>query len=201
MRTVAILVARDPGEGFIGSKYLAQVRGMPMIETVVHDASAWPVDEVVVVLGGDAEEILAGADLGASTVIIDPGWSEGMASSLRVAVDLLLRGPAVDRVVVGLADQPGVDAETVASLVGAPGAAVIPKYRYRRGWPIVLSASLFDLLLGLEGDPDLHDILESHTGAVAEVWVDRLEPARIVGPDDVPPARTGSGDARARGDG
>lgn len=203
MRTVAVIVANDPGEGFTGSKYLEPVRGAPMIESVVRDAAAWPVDEVVVVLGGDAEEILSGADLGDATVILDPDWAEGAASSLRVAIDLLLRGAGVDRVVVGLADQPGVDARMVASLVAASAdsAVVIPKYRYRRGWPIVLSSSLFDLLLGLEGDPDLHDILESHTAGPLEVWVDRLEPPRVRQPDDLPPARTGSGDARVRGDG
>jgi CTP:molybdopterin cytidylyltransferase MocA len=203
VRTVAVIVANDPGEGFTASKYLEPLRGVPMIESIVHDAAMWPVDEIVVVLGGDAEEIVAGADLADATIIIDPDWAEGMASSLRVAIDLLLRGPGVDRVVVGLADQPGVEAETVAALLaGSAGAvAVIPKYRYRRGWPIVIASPLFDLLLGLEGDPDIHDIVESHTAGAAEVWVDRLEPARVRTPDDLPPARPGSGDARARGDG
>lgn len=203
MRTVAVIVANDPGEGFTGSKYLAPVRGAPMIESVVRRAAGWPVDEVVVVLGGDAEEILANADLDDATVIIDPDWAEGVASSLRVAVDLLLRGPGVDRVIVSLADQPDVDVGTVAALLRASAGAeaVIPKYRYRRGWPIVLSSSLFDLLLGLEGDPDLHDVVESHTAGPAEVWVDRLQPPRVLTPDDLPPARAGSGDARSRGDG
>lgn len=203
MRTVAVIVGIDPGEGFSGSKFLEPIRGVPMIESVVGEAWTWPVDDVIVVLGGDAEEIVAAADLGESTVIIDPDWTEGLAASLRVAVDLLLRGPPTDRIVVAYADQPGVDAATVGSLVqaSARSAAAVPKYRYRRGWPIVLSSSLFDLVLGLEGDPDLHDILESHGSDVAEVWLDRLEPARVLAPDDLPRARTASGDARPRGDG
>lgn len=203
MRTVAVIVATDPGEGFIGSKFVEPIRGVPMIQTVVREASSWPVDDVIVVLGGDAEEILDAADLGESTVIIDPDWAEGLAASLRVAVDLLLRGPATDRVVLGFGDQPGIDVGTVAALIAASegSAAAVPKYRYRRGWPVVLSSSLFDLLLGLEGNPDLHDILASHGGDVAETWFDRLEPARVLDPDDLPRAGTATGDARGRGDG
>lgn len=203
VRTVALIAATDPGEGFGSSKYLEPIRGVPMIESVVGEAWGWPVDDVVVVLGGDAEEVIAGADLGGSTVIIDPDWNEGLAASLRVGVDLLLRGPAVDRIVIAFGDQPGIDATTVASLVeaSARSAATVPKYRYRRGWPIVVSSSLFDLVLGLEGDPDLHDILESHSGNITEVWFDRLQPPRVTVPDDLPRARSASGNARGRADG
>ena len=165
---------------------------MPMIERMVSEAASWPVDEVVVVLGPDADEIVANTDLGEATIVIDPEWSEGIAASMRVAIDLLLRGPATDRVVLALADQPGVDDGTVEALLDRSSAegAVVPKYRYRRGWPVVLSSDQWDLLLGLEGAADLHDVLESHAGAVEEVVFDRLEPARILTPSDLPPRRT-----------
>ncbi len=185
-RTVALIVANDPGSGFDRPKYLEPVKGVPLIERVVAEASTWPIDEVVVVLGPDADAILDAADLGVATIVIDPEWKEGMASSLRVGVDLLLRGPAADRLVVAQGDQPGIEPSTVAALLGRGGTAAVPKYRYRRGWPVVLSDELWDLLLGLEGPVDLHDVLESHPGGVEEVWFDVLEPPRVLEPSDLP---------------
>ena len=121
-----------------------------------------------------------------------PEWGEGIAASLRVAIDLILRGPATDRIVVALADQPGVDDATIEALLDRWGGkgAVVPKYRYRRGWPVVLSSDLFDLVLGMEGAADLHDVLQSHAEEVEEVMFDRLEPTRVLTPSDLRSGRT-----------
>lgn len=191
VRTVALILANDPGAGFDRSKYLQPVRGEAMIEKIVSQAASWPVDEIMVVLGPDADEIIASADLGEATIVIDPEWSEGIAASLRVGIDLLLRGPGTDRIVLALADQPGVDDAAIEAMLerSRPEGAVVPKYRYRRGWPVVLSSDLWDLLLGLEGPADLHDVLESHAGEVDEVVFDRLEPERVMTPADLPPRR------------
>lgn len=186
-RTVALIVATDPGVGFTGSKYLEAFHGVPMLERVVAEAGEWPVDEVVVVLGPDADEIIEGVDFGEATIVIDPEWKEGISASMRVGIDLLSRGPVTDRIVVALGDQPGVDAGTVDAMLDKKSAAVVPKYRYRRGWPVVLSSELWDLLLGLEGPADLHDVLESHVGGVEELWLEGLGPPRMLDPSDFPP--------------
>lgn len=191
-RTVALIVANDPGTGFERSKYLEPVRGVPMIERIAVETADWPVDDVMIVLGPDADEIIAVADLGEATIVIDPEWKEGLAASLRVGIDLLQRDGVTDRVVVALGDQPGVEVETVAALLERPSVAVVPKYRYRRGFPVVLSSDLWDQLLGLEGPVDLHDLLESHPAGVEEVWFDRLEPSRLAGPADFPSSKGGA---------
>jgi CTP:molybdopterin cytidylyltransferase MocA len=192
MRTVALVIANDPGTGFEGSKYVSSDRGASMIERVVAKAESWPVDEVVVVLGPDADQIIANTGLGEATLVIDPEWAEGIAASLRVAIDLIMRGPATDRIVVALADQPGVDDATIEALLDRWGGkgAVVPKYRYRRGWPVVLSSDLFDLVLGMEGAADLHDVLQTHAEDVEEVMFDRLEPTRVLTPSDLRSGRT-----------
>jgi CTP:molybdopterin cytidylyltransferase MocA len=173
-----------------------------MLERIVADAAGWPVDEVVVVLGPDAEKIIENTDLGEATIVIDPEWAEGMAASLRVGIDVVLRGPQAERIVVAFGDQPGVGDIVAALLERAPGhTAVVPKYRYRRGWPVVLSSELWNLLLGLEGPVDLHDLLGSHTTGVEEVWFDRLEPPRLLEPRDIRAPKARDRDARRDGGG
>lgn len=187
-RTVAVVLANEPGSGFTGSKFLADIGGRTVIDRVLADVSTWPVDDVVVVLGPDAEEILASLGPTDATVVIDLEWREGSAASLRVGLDVVLRGPATDLVVITPADQPGIGAEDVAALIeAAEGAsAAVPKYRYRRGFPVVLRRSIWERLLGSEGDVDLLDVLGSHPEGVREVWFDHLASARIRTPGDIP---------------
>ena len=186
-RTVAVVLANDLGSGFTGSKYLSDVGGITLIERSLADASVWPVDEVVVVLGPEAEDVASTLGSWAVTIVIDPEWEEGSAASLRVGLDVVMRGPATDFDVIAFADQPGVPASDVSALVEAAEgfAAVVPKYRYRRGFPIVLARELWEHLLGMEGDIDLLGVLESHPDGVDEVWFDHLEIPRIQNPDDV----------------
>lgn len=186
-RTVAVVLANDPGSGFVGSKYLSVVGGITLIDRSLEGASVWPVDEVIVVLGPDAEDIAATLGSWDATIVIDPEWEEGSAASLRVGLDVVMRGPATDLVVIAFADQPEIPASDVSALLdAAEGAtAVVPKYRYRRGFPIVLTRESWEHLLGLEGDVDLLGLLESHPEGVAEVWFDRLETPRIRLPEDV----------------
>jgi len=190
-RNVAVVLAHDPGRNFAGPKYLTDVGGATLIDRVIADASSWPVDEVIVVLGPDAEEVAAALAPTDATIVIDPEWREGSAASLRVGLDVVMRGPATDLVVIALADQTGVHANDVAALIDAAEEAVaaVPKYRYRRGFPIVLAREMWERLLGLEGDVDLLDLLESHPGGVVEVRFDHLSEPRIERPDDVTPRR------------
>lgn len=186
-RTVAVVLANDPGSGFANSKYLSDIGGSTLIDRSLSDAASWPVDDVVVVLGPDAEEIAATVSAGDATVVIDPEWGEGSAASLRVGLDVVMRGPATDLVVIAFADQPGVKAADVSALLDAAEgvAAAVPKYRYRRGFPIVLAREAWEHLLGLEGDVDLLGLLDVHPNGVAEVWLDHLSHPRIHRPEDI----------------
>ena len=189
MSTVAVVLAAEPAEGFVIPRYLADVHGAPMLEGVVKLVLKLPVDEVVVVLGSQAEEIVERIDLGRATIVIDPGWAEGGASPMRAALDLVTRDRAVDHVVLVRGDQPGIEREIAESLIevaqDADADAVVPKYRYARGWPVVIGAALRDRLLSLEGSLDVLDVIASHAKTVQEVWVDRLEPHVVATKDDL----------------
>lgn len=190
MSAVALIIAADRGGESGPPKQLLPVGPQPVIEIVVAEAFAWPVEEVVVVLGAEAETILEAADLGSATVVIDPEWAEGAASPLRAGLDTLTRAGGHETAVLAHGDQPGVTAEIVAPLLEARAEqralAAYPRYRYAPGWPIVVHEEMWPWLLGLEGDPELLDLLRSHPQGVAEVWLDRLAPSRREIADDLP---------------
>jgi CTP:molybdopterin cytidylyltransferase MocA len=183
-----VVLANEPGTGFAGSKYLADVGGTSLIDRVLADVALWPVDDAIVILGPDAEDILEAMSPTDATIVIDLEWMEGSAASLRVGLDVMMRGPATDLVLIAPADQPGISADIVAALIEAAdgAAAVVPKYRYRRDFPVVLGRAIWERLLGSEGDVDILDLLETHPDHVEEVWFEHLAGSRIRGPGDLP---------------
>ena len=193
MSIVAVILAADRGQGFSTPKYLLPVRRSTLLDVVVADATSWPVDEVMVVLGADAEEVEAGVDLSAVSVLVDPEWAEGAASPIRASLDLLSRDRGVSHVVLARGDQPGIGAGDVDRIVTAARDervdAVVPKYRYALGWPVAVARSLWDVFLGLEGAVDVHDLIATHASSTHEVWFDHLSPVVITDVDDLPTTR------------
>jgi molybdenum cofactor cytidylyltransferase len=160
---------------------------------VLDDVGRWPVDETIVVLGSEADEVESACDLTQVSVVVDPEWAEGMASPLRAVLDLVSRDRRVTHVVLARGDQPGVPPDVVGALVdharSSEAPAVVPKYRYATGWPVIVERSLWDVFLRLEGPIDVHHILATHARAIEEVWVDRLAPRRIETGRDLPGSR------------
>lgn len=189
MSTVAIILAADSGSGFVGPKYLADIRGKPMLQWVVDSCMDWPVEERIVVLGSEADRIVDAVDFGDMTVVIDSEWSEGSASPLRAALDLASRDQSVSACVIARGDQPDVKVSTVAALleVAADTEAdtVVPQYRYVSGWPIILDYSIWEHLLAAEGSVDLPAVAASHATSPERVWFDHLPPKTYESPDDL----------------
>lgn len=193
MSIVAVLLAADAGAGFTPTKYLADVAGSTLLGRAIASASSWPVDETVVVLGADHQLVEDRSDLASTTVVVDPGWKEGLASPLRAVLDFTSRDGSITHVVIGFGDQMDVRTADVDTLVSTAldrrSDVVVPKYRYATGYPVIIRRPLWDVFVRLEGDIDIHDVIATHTTSVDEVWFDHVAPRRILGPEDLPPGR------------
>lgn len=189
MKVAALVLAADVGSGFDECKYLTDFRGSTLIEHVVAEVQAWPVDSVIVVLGSHAETILDRTDLGESIIVIDLEWEEGEAAALRVGIDTLYRLDEYDTVVLTYADHPGSRPQEVARLLeqyrSGHRPAVVPKYRYVVGHPVVIGETLWPRLISMEGSAGFDQILQAHPDWVDEVWFDRLPVPRVHTPEDV----------------
>lgn len=170
-------------------KQLLDWGGRPLLQHVLELVTSWPVRGVAVVLGAYAEEILDRVDFGSALVAVNPGWEEGIASSLRVGLDLLARESKDDAAFIVLADQPQIPPDVPAALLsgaeesGRP--AVVPVYRYQRGNPVLAARSLWPRLMSLEGDAGAAALLQAHPAWVHEVRFDHPAPADIDFPADI----------------
>jgi molybdenum cofactor cytidylyltransferase len=195
--TAAVILAGGGSRRLGRPKQLVRFRDRPLLEHVVTATLAWPVDRVVVVLGASADDILAEVSFGDAVVAVNDDWEEGIASSLRVGLDVVARDPHADLVFIALGDQPGIPPEVPGLLLAAAAdsarLAVAPVYRYERSNPVLFRRQLWERLMTLEGDHGAAELLRAHPDWVEEVRVDHLPPRDIDTVDDVADLVAGDG--------
>lgn len=185
MSTAALVLAAGQGRRMGEAKQLVDWGGRPLLGHVLDEVRQWEsIDEILVVLGYEADEILEAVDMSDVVVVLNPEWEEGMASSLRVALDVLTQDPQMERVIVAMGDQPKVDPGVVAALLAGQKSSklpvVLPKYRYTWGNPVLIDRSLWPrLMTSLEGDAGARKLFQAHPEWVEEVWFEDLPPRDI----------------------
>jgi molybdenum cofactor cytidylyltransferase len=183
MSTAAIVLAAGGSRRLGRTKQLEPWGESNLLGHVVARTRQFPVDEVWVVIGHRADEILDGTDLGNAYVIENLEWEEGIASSLRVGLDALTRLSRCDQALVVIGDQPDVSVATVKELLASHARAgkpvTIPKYRYSWGNPVVVDRSLWARLMSLEGDEGAKRLWQAHPEWVNEVWFPESAPRDV----------------------
>jgi molybdenum cofactor cytidylyltransferase len=149
-------------------KQLADLNGRPLLEYAIEAMTgAASLERVVVILGAHADQIRPAIDFGRAEPVVCEGWEEGIAASLRCAVESL---PEADPLVIALGDQPGVTPAAVDVVVkalddepAAPAARAV--YGGNPGHPVAVRATLRGPLLRLRGDAGAGRLL-ADAGAV-----------------------------------
>lgn len=148
-------------------------------------------ERVLVVLGRGAEMVrdaLTGLDL---QFVINERFANGMSTSLNLGVRTAVEvWPEISALLIALGDQPLIDATIVERLVNQleatpPPAVVAPRYRGRRGNPVIFRRELVDELLVIHGDQGARDVIERNASRVSYVELDSAAPMDIDTPDDL----------------
>ncbi|MEV1333721.1 nucleotidyltransferase family protein [Micromonospora costi] len=129
-------------------------------------------DPLIAVLGAGARETRAAVDLDGVRVVDNPGWAEGMASSLRLGLATAARIDGAAAVCVHLVDMPGVSAAAVARLLARahPGCLVRACYDGEPGHPVVMGRDHWAAISPtLRGDQGARAYLRQHAAQVTVV--------------------------------
>lgn len=156
-----IVLAAGAASRFGGGKQLAFLDGRPLLEHAVRAMTSAPVGRVIVVLGAEAEHVLAGVDLHGADPLVCERWSEGQSASLACGLAELADCEAV---VVTLGDQPRVSPDAIRRVIAGRGngaAAVRATYGSGPGHPVLLERVLFDRLRDVSGDHGARNLLMS----------------------------------------
>jgi molybdenum cofactor cytidylyltransferase len=142
-----------------------------LLDHVLQTARACRFDQLLCVIGADADDVRAGVDLSGLEVVENRRFGEGCSSSIAAALSAV--DARADVLVLMLADQPDVEADTVARLLAGRGTAPLAACVYSdgRGHPLAFGRAMFEELAGLHGDKGVWKLLDRHRSEVADVPV------------------------------
>jgi molybdenum cofactor cytidylyltransferase len=166
MTVAAVVLAAGAGSRFggPGHKLLAEFRGRPLVWWALSAAAAAHLQEVAVIVGA--------VDLGAAvpegvTVIENPEWASGQASSLQRAVSWAIERQH-EALVVGLGDQPLVPSAAWAAVAASPSPVAVATFDGERRPPVRLARSVWSLL-PTGGDEGARVLMKQRPDLVGEV--------------------------------
>jgi CTP:molybdopterin cytidylyltransferase MocA len=152
----AVLLAAGAGRRMGGRpKALLELGGVPLVLRQLIALSDAGVDELVIVLGHHAPQILPVIEHFPLTVVHNPRPDDGQVSSQRLGLAAL--NPHLDAVLIALADQPLINERDITSLIGAfkkrpeGTAVVVPRVAGQPGNPVIFGAAVREQILAGEG--------------------------------------------------
>ncbi len=155
------------------TKQLLPFGDSTVIEQVVSNTLESKVDDIIVVLGYQAERIAPLISAKPVKVVVNPDYQQGMSSSIKCGLNHAAK--ASDAVMIFLGDQPLISKEIIDKLVEAfansKQGIVAPVYKGRRGHPVIFDARYKPELSRLAGDTGAKKIVEAHPEDTLEVEV------------------------------
>jgi molybdenum cofactor cytidylyltransferase len=160
-------------------KQLLPYRGRTLLDATLSVARECRFDQLLVTLGGSADEVRASVDLQGAQVVESAEFTAGCGTSISAALEDV--DQRSDGAVLMLGDQPGVTAESVRRLIAAGADAPIAVCRYLDGvgHPFWFRRELFDELRALHGDKAVWKLIESTRWPVTEVPRDDAVPLDV----------------------
>ena len=148
-------------------KQLLSYQGRSLILHAVEVALASMSQPIIVVLGAYVEQIKPELMLKAVQVVENSQWQEGMSSSIRAGISMLLKtNSKLDAVIISLADQPLVSPQIFNQLIQSyqetQKVIIASKYNETTGVPALFSNALFPELMQLEGDKGAKALIQKY---------------------------------------
>ncbi len=168
--TAAIILAAGESSRLGQPKQNLLFNGQTLLQRAVDSALQSECKPVIIVLGANVDKInpITGA-----TILYNSDWEEGMASSIRIAINELNKDLSVDKVIIMLCDQPFVNATLLNTLIDKqvqtckPIVACI--YSGTTGVPVLFDRTLFAELLLLQGHEGAKKILITQANEIATI--------------------------------
>jgi molybdenum cofactor cytidylyltransferase len=159
--TTALVLAAGGSRRLGRPKQLLDYRGATLLDATLDTVRRSGFDQVVVALGGAADEIRQRVDLDGLDVVLNPDFGDGCATSIRTAL-ARVRDDAAG-VVLLLGDQPGVTTPTIGALVaGSAGHTVgVCEYDDGLGHPLWFDRAMFGTLSALHGDKAVWKLVDA----------------------------------------
>ncbi|WP_293295095.1 nucleotidyltransferase family protein [Allomuricauda sp.] len=154
---IAVVVLAAGGSTRLGRpKQLVEFKGKTLLEHTLKQVIMLGFEHKILVLGAKHQEIQEQTDTDGFTVVVNPDWEQGMASSIKLGLKTALTVKELDHALFLVSDQPFLEHINLTKLVHAQltkkPKATYSKYGDSIGVPAIFSKEAFPLLMELEGD-------------------------------------------------
>jgi molybdenum cofactor cytidylyltransferase len=167
----AAIIAAVPATRSGGGKPLVRRRGEVALHELAASAALVAGQSVAVVIGAYAKEIAPSLRQRAISIVLNRGWEEGVASSIRVAVNSA--PPGSEALLLMLADQVAVTADDLHRLHASwrrhPILIAAALYQGAPGLPAIFPRWAYSDLLSLRGERDARSVLRRNIDRVVRV--------------------------------
>jgi len=177
---VGIVMAAGGSTRFGSPKQLLPYGNTTLLGHIVDLVNASTLEQIVVVLGREAEQVRGSVDWGRAAVVDNLAYGTGCASSLLAGLDTAGDCAAI---MLLLGDQPGIRTQDIDQVhkewLGFRPWAAATEYKGKLGHPLVFSNDSFNDLRALHGDKAVWNLIEHRPERVARVTVDADFPPDI----------------------
>jgi molybdenum cofactor cytidylyltransferase len=178
----AIILAAGKSTRMGEPKALLKFGKQSFLETSIANFRAADIENIIVVLGHNAEIILQNVNPSLAQFVINHNYQLGQFSSFQVGIRKLQ--PEAEGVFLALADQPQIGVSVIAQIVNAfyknPERIVIPVFNGKRGHPPIFPKRLFSEILSSPPSQITSDVIRSNSELVYEVQIDDVRILRDI---------------------
>lgn len=167
MDTAIIILAAGNSSRLGKSKQLLDYKGKTLLQTVIDEALKTDCSSITVVLGANAEEILAKHQNNQIDFLINKNWENGMASGIVAGLSSLIeKNTKIKNIIIAVADQVFIKMSTFNNLIEKhhqTGKNIIASsYAGTIGTPVFFGKDYFDALLSLKGTEGAKKLLKQY---------------------------------------
>jgi molybdenum cofactor cytidylyltransferase len=178
----AIVLAAGMSTRMGQNKLLLDFKDKPLIAHAVDTLLASEIDEVIVVLGNEADKVREKLRGKPVRLVENPDFREGLSSSVRTGVNAVSR--QADGIMVYLGDQPLLEPADVNRILRAfthakevSKSIIVPFFNGQRGNPVLLDSSYREAILGVIGDVGCKGVIKRYPD---QVFVVEMESDHVV---------------------
>ncbi len=157
------------------NKLALRVQGIPMVLRTVRTLLSCALQEIVVVVGHEAERVRAILDGLPVCIVYNECFNQGRVTSVHVGLAALTK--PCDGFMVCLSDQGLLEPADISELISAfahrsYGSVLVPQYQGRRGNPVICDYQHRRALLTANSYPSCRQLIDEHPELVYPFPVD-----------------------------
>ncbi|MDP2414784.1 nucleotidyltransferase family protein [Daejeonella sp.] len=174
---VLIILAAGRSARLGSPKQLLSYQGKNLLQHTIDAAHESQIGPIIVILGSDMEEIASRLDPVPLTIVKNPNWESGMASSVVCGINTINNlYPDTESAILMVCDQPFVNAKLLKNLIKKQEESgsfiVASSYENIHGTPALFHKNHFDELSELKGDTGARSLIKKYTESIETIPFD-----------------------------